>query len=80
MDLTCVSKLTVLIEENEVHREGSTLSHTPNRLQFLLILTVELEQLQTGVVPASVSGQERMPVVFASHLPVAAHVCDKREG
>ena len=32
------------------------------------------------MVPASVSGQERRPVVCASHWPGAAHVCDNGEG
>ena len=37
-------KLTVLMEVNEVQREGSTLSHTPDRLQVLLIMVVVVGQ------------------------------------
>ena len=68
------------MEANEVQREGSTLSHTPNRLQVLLIIVLVLGQGRVWVVPASVSGQERRPVVCASHWPGAAHVCDNGEG
>ena len=64
--------LTVLMEANEVQRVRSTLSHTPDRLQVLLIVVVVLGQWRVQMVPTSVSGQERNSVVSASHLPVAA--------
>ena len=79
-DPAWVSKLTVLIEVNEVQREGSTLSHTPNWLQVLLIIAVVLGQRRGWMVPALVFGQKRNSVVSASHWPGAAHVCDKKEG
>ena len=34
--------LTILMEEKTVQREGSTLSHTPDELQVLLIMMVLL--------------------------------------
>ena len=64
--------LTVLMEVKGVQREGSTFSHTPDRLQVLLIVVVVLGQWRVQMVPTSVSGQERNSVVSASHLPVAA--------
>ena len=45
-------KLTVLMEVNEVQREGSTLSHTPEELQVLLIMVVVVGQWRVWVVPA----------------------------
>ena len=64
--------LTVLMEANEVQRVRSTLSHTPDRLQVLLIMVVVVGQWRVQMVSASVSGQDRNSVVSASHLPVAA--------
>ena len=58
--------LTVLMEVKGVQREGSTFSHTPDRLQVLLIMVVVLGQRRTRVVPAGVSSQERNPVTSAS--------------
>ena len=72
-------KLTVLMEVSEVQREGSTLSHTPDRLQVLLTMVVVLGQGRVWVVPARVSGQNRNPVVFALHPPAAAHECVSNE-
>ena len=63
---------------SEVQREGSTLSHTPDRLQVLLIMVVVLGQQRVWVVPAGVLGQERNSVVSALHLPAAAQ-CKKRK-
>ena len=57
--------LTVLMEVKGVQREGFTLSHTPDRLQVLLIMVVVLGQRRVRVVPAGVSSQERNPVVSA---------------
>ena len=47
-------KLTVLMEVNEVQREGSTLSHIPDKLQVLLIIVVVVGQRRVGVVSARV--------------------------
>ena len=58
--------LTTLMEVKGVQREGSTLSHTPDRLQVLLIMVVVLGQRRDRVVPAGVSGQERNSVVSDS--------------
>ena len=54
-------KLTLTVKE--VQREGSTFSHTPDRLQVLLIVVVVVGQWRVQVVPGRVSGQERNPVV-----------------
>ena len=62
--------LTVLMEEKLVQGERSTLSHTPDELQVLLIMVVLLGQRRNTVVPAGVSGQERNSVVSASHKMV----------
>ena len=72
----------MLMEANEVQRVRSTLPHTPDRLQILLIMVVVLGQWRVQEVPARVSGQERNSVVSALHLLVAASICmhDKREG
>ena len=54
------------MEVKEVQREESTLSHTPDRLQVLLIMMLVLGQRRVRVVPAGVSDQERNPVTSAS--------------
>ena len=61
------------MEVNEVQRVRSTPSHTPDRLQVLLIMVVVLGHWRVWVVPTSVAGQNKSPVVSASHLH-AAHV------
>ena len=58
--------LTILMEEKMVQREGSTLSHTADKLQVLLIMMVLLGHWMEAVVPAGVFGQERNSVVSAS--------------
>ena len=55
------------MEVKGVQREGSTLSHTPDRVQVLLIIVVVLGQRRDQVVPARVSGQEKNSVVSALH-------------
>ena len=65
------------MEVNKVQRERSTLSHTPDRLQVLLIMVVVLGHWRVRVVPASVSGQNKSPVGSASHLAAHVHVCDE---
>ena len=70
-------KLTVLMRVSEVQREGSTLSHTPEGLQVLLIMVVVLGQGRVWVVPARVFGQDRNRVVSALHSPAAARECVK---
>ena len=60
------------MEEKLVQRERSTLSHTPDELQVLLIIMVLPGQRRDSVVPAGVFGQERNPVVSASHVKTAA--------
>ena len=60
------------MEVKGVHREGSTLSHTPDELQVLLITVVVLGQRRDWMVSAGVPGQERNSVVSASQKPVAA--------
>ena len=61
------------MELKGVQREGSTLSHTPDELQVLLIVMVVVSgQRRDWVVPAGVSGQERNPVVSASQKTLAA--------
>ena len=57
--------LTTLMEVKGVQREESTLSHTPDKLQVLLIMVVVLGQRRDRVVPAGVSGQEKNSVVSA---------------
>ena len=54
------------MEVKGVQREGSTLSHTPDELQVLLITVVVLGQRRDWMVSAGVSGQERNSVVSAS--------------
>ena len=76
---------TVLMKVKGVQREGSTLSHTPDELQVLLIIVVVLGQRRDWVVPAEVLGHKRKSVVSASQLPVPADmkwkdpVCDRGE-
>ena len=70
---SCI-KLTVLMEVNEVQREVSTLSHTPEELQVLLIMVVVVGQRRVWVVPARVKFQKKNSVVSASH-PSAVCVC-----
>ena len=60
-----------------MQRERSTLSHIPDTLQVLLIMVAVLGQWRVWVVPARVAGQERSPVVSASHL-IAVHVRVKK--
>ena len=67
------------MEVNKVQRVRSTLSHTPDRLQVLLIMVVVLGHWRVRVVPEIVAGQNKSPVVSASHL-LAAHVCVCDEG
>ena len=55
-----------------VQREGSTVSHTPDELQVLLIMVVLLGHWRDAVVPAEVFGQERNSVVSASQKTVAS--------
>ena len=72
--LKSILKLTVLMEANEVQRVRSTLSHSPDRLQFLLIMAVVVGQGRVWVVPARVSGQERNSVVFSLQMTFAAEM------
>ena len=60
------------MEVNEVQRVRSTLSHTPDRLQVLLIMVVVLGHWRVWVVPARVSGQEKNPVVSLLQMTLAA--------
>ena len=59
------------MESNGVHREGSTISHTPDELQVLLIMVLVLGHWRLWLVPATVSGQERTPVVSALQITFA---------
>ena len=68
------------MEAKGVQREGSTLSHTPDRLQVLLIMVVVLGQRREWVVPAGVSGQERNSVVSASQKSVTPRCMVKWKG
>ena len=63
---------TGLIEMKGVQRDGSTLSHTPDKLQVLLIMVVVVGQWRDRVVPAEVLGHERNSVVSALQLLVPA--------
>ena len=65
------------MEVNKVQRVRSTLSHTPDRLQVLLIMVVVLGHWRVCVVPTIVAGQNKSPVVSASHLAAHVHVCDE---
>ena len=60
------------MEANEVQRVRSTLSHTPDRLQVLLIMVVVLGHWRVRLVPARVSGQEKNPVVSLLQMTLAA--------
>ena len=66
-----ILKLTVLMEVNEVQRVRSTLSHTPDRLQVLLIMVVVLGHWRVRVVPTIVAGQEKNPVVSPLQMTLA---------
>ena len=70
--LKSIMELTVLMEVNEVQRVKSTLSHSPDRLQVLLMMVVVLGQQRVLVVPAKVSGQERNSVVSLLQMTFAA--------
>ena len=59
------------MEVKGVQREGSTLSHTPDELQVLLITVVVLGQRRDWMVSAGVSGQERNSVISASQKTVS---------
>ena len=72
--LKSILKLTVLMEANEVQRVGSTLSHSPERLQVLLIMVVVLGQGRVQSVPAGIAGQERNSVVFSLQMTFAAEM------
>ena len=52
----------MLIEVKGVQREGSTVFHTPDRLQVLLTMVVVLGQETEQVVLARVAGQNRNSV------------------
>ena len=68
------------MEVKGVQREGSTLSHTPDKLQVLLIMVVVLGQRRDRVVPVGVSGQERNSVVSASQKSVSPGCTVKWKG
>ena len=70
--LRSIMELTVLMEVNEVQRVKSTLSHSPDRLQVLVMMVVVLGQQRVRVVPAKVSGQERNSVVSLLQMTFAA--------
>ena len=70
--LKSIMELTVLMEVNEVQRVKSTLSHSPDRLQVLVMMVVVLGQQRVRVVPAKVSGQERNSVVSLLQMTFAA--------
>ena len=59
--------LTSLTEVKGVQREGSTLSHTPDELQILVMMVVVLVQEADSVEPAGVVGQKRNSVTSAPH-------------
>ena len=64
--------LTKLIDVKGIQREGSTLSHTPDWLHVLVILTPGFSgQRRDWVVPTGVSIQVREPVVSPLQKPVA---------
>ena len=64
----------MLMEVKGVQREGSTLSHTPDRLQVLLIMVKVVGQRTDWLVPAGVFGQKRNSVASASQNPVPTGV------
>ena len=55
----------MLIELKGVQRERSTLSHTPDGLQDLLIMVKVVGQRTDWVVPGGVFGQRRNSVTSA---------------
>ena len=63
--------LTLLTEVKGIQREGSTLSHTPDELQILVIVVVVLGQEANSVEPAGVVGQKRKSVTSAPHSAAA---------
>ena len=78
--------LTKMIDVKGIQREGSTLSHTPDWLHVLVILTAGFSgQRRDWVVPTGVSVQVRKPVVSPLQKPVARgmvrwkgrYACDK---
>ena len=69
--------LTLLTEVKGIQREGSTLSHTPDELQILVIVVVVLGQEADSVEPAGVVGQKRNSVTSASHSAAAIMRCGK---
>ena len=64
----------MLMEVKGIQREGSTLSHTPDRLQVLLIMVKVVGQRTDWLVPAGVFGQKRNSVASASQNPVPTGV------
>ena len=63
--------LTVLMELKGIQREGSTMSHSPERLQLRTIVVVVLGQERVCMVPAGVSGHKRNSVTSASQKPIS---------
>ena len=55
----------MLMELKGIQRKGSTLSHTPDGLQVLLIMVKVVGQWADWVVPAGVFGQRRNSVTSA---------------
>ena len=68
------------MEVKGIQREGSTLSHTPDKSQVLLIMVNVVGQRTDWVVPAGVSGQRRNSVASASQYPGPTGVHALREG
>ena len=68
------SSVMLLCVCGRLQRDGSTLSHTPDGLQVLLIMVVVLRQLRDRVVPAEVLGHKRKSTVsalqYAQPVPV----------
>ena len=69
--------LTLLTEVKGIQREGSTLSHTPDELQILVIVVVVFGEEADSVEPAGVVGQKRNSVISASHSAAAIMRCGK---
>ena len=59
------SSVMLLCVCGRLQRDGSTLSHTPDGLQVLLIMVVVLGQWRDWVVPAEVLGHKRKSMVSA---------------
>ena len=57
------------MELKGIQREESTLSHTSDKLQVLLIMVNVVRQRADWVVPAGVSGQRRNSVASSSQYP-----------